>query len=337
MPPQASILIPLRNAEAFIGPTLDSLRCDGIELELIVIDDGSTDRSRELIAARADPRIRIVAGPGRGISAALNVGLAAVRAPIVMRCDADDLYPPDRIAQQLSWLAAHPEHGAVCGGFSAIDWLGRPVAQLPTGAEPMEITQELRSGRTRTHLCAFAIRSEVARAIGGFREFFVTGEDIDFQLRLASRAAVMYLPGDCYLYRLHEASITHQQSRERRLQYERLARVLNEQRQREGADDLDRGKIPHLDGSEYGKPDTAADQMLGYITGSAWAAHAQGQKARALAVGLRALRYRRWDPRVWRNLATLLLKPTPASAPSTGAHGAPQRWPAGAPQSPRHS
>src|SRR6476469_7091894 len=111
-----SVVMPMRNAERFVAESLRSLLAlrgqgEGFELEVIVVDDGSTDRSAEVVRGLNDGRVRIVPGPQRGISAAFNVGLAAALGQILTRCDADDLYPPDRLDWQVRWLAEHPEFG----------------------------------------------------------------------------------------------------------------------------------------------------------------------------------------------------------------------------------
>lgn len=309
--PLASILVPMRNAESYVRATLDSLLLEDIDLEIIVIDDHCSDGSAAVVRAYASPRISIIQGPGRGVAAALNAGLAHARAALLMRCDADDLYPAGRLARQIRWLQDNPQFGALCGGFTAIDARGRLVAEIPTGSEPEELTAELREGTTRTHLCTFAMRTQLVRDLGGFREYFVTAEDIDLQLRLARHARVMYLPGDCYRYRLHGESITHSQARSQRLHFEHLAKQLQRQRRADGRDDLDMGfEPPQLPAPTA--PDGATPHILGFIEGSAWAAHAQGRKLAALRIGLRALRYHRWNLSPWRMLLALLAKPAGA-------------------------
>src|SRR5437868_1666996 len=96
---EISVIIPTRNAERYIRSTLESVCAQrDVDLEIVVIDDGSTDRSIEIVREVNDPRIRIIPGPQRGISAAFNAGLAEARGELIARCDADDLYPPDRLA-----------------------------------------------------------------------------------------------------------------------------------------------------------------------------------------------------------------------------------------------
>src|SRR4051812_3321619 len=111
----------MRNAESYIAQTLESiLRQDWVSLDIVVVDDRSTDASLKAVSRISDERIRVFEGPGRGAAAAMNVGLAHAHGTIVMHCDADDLYPAQRIQRQVAWLRDHPGYAAVCGSFSTI-------------------------------------------------------------------------------------------------------------------------------------------------------------------------------------------------------------------------
>jgi glycosyltransferase involved in cell wall biosynthesis len=109
---EISVVLPFRDAAATLPACLASiLRQRSATFELLAVDDGSVDASAALVeaAARADGRVRLLR-PGRvGLVAALNLGLAEARAPLVARMDADDLMHPDRLRLQRDYLAAHPE------------------------------------------------------------------------------------------------------------------------------------------------------------------------------------------------------------------------------------
>src|SRR4051794_5225162 len=246
--PLISLLMPMRDARPYVEAAVRSVLTQempaGADLEIVVVDDGSTDGSADAVRGLNDPRVRIIPGPRQGISAAMNAALAAARGEWVCRCDADDLYPPGRLARQATWLADHPEFGAICGSFSTITAKGDPIADLDCGPTAEEVTAELLDGRTRTHLCTYLVRADAVRKAGGFRPWFVTAEDIDLQLRLGNVCRVWYDPTPAYLYRLHGASITHQQADVRRRFYEATARDFQHQRRTTGADDLDRGHPP---------------------------------------------------------------------------------------------
>lgn len=308
--PRVSVLVPMKNAEPYVVSALTSVLLErSVPIEVIVINDKSTDRSLEQVMSVPDRRIRIVDGPGKGLSACLNVGLAVARGNVVMQCDADDLYPAGRIEDQLAWLDANPEYGAVCGGFTTIDTAGRLVSTLVACDTPEDITDELNSGRTRTTLCSYALRKSALHNFGGFRTYFETSCDIDFQLRFGEVAKVMYLPSSFYLYRLHDASMTHTQGNTRREFFEETARRFQLQRKALGQDALQRGNPPQPPEVLSDKAGTAARQIQGMLLGTAWREKAAGNKFRAVGMGFRALVHSPLDLRVWKNLLALLIKP----------------------------
>lgn len=303
-----SIIMPMRNVEDFVVDALRSvLQETSIPLEVIVVDDACTDRSRQRVEALADPRVRIAEGPARGVAACLNVGIEAARGDILMRCDADDLYSAERIARQTAWLQAHPEHDAVCGAYSSIDHRGALVAELCVAAHPVaqEITAELQQGITRTSLCTVAMRRRAVEDIGPFREYFVTSSDIDYLLRLGDACRVQYLPDNTYFYRLHEASITHTQVSVKRQFFEQTARAFQRQRQETGLDDLQRGKPPTLPDERSQAPSSAASQIQGMLVGRSWRLFEQGQHGEALRVAIRAVRHQPSRLAPWRSFFVL--------------------------------
>src|SRR6056297_1309671 len=193
--PRVSILMPMRDAAGFVAEALGSVLSQvGPTLEIIVVDDGSTDGSAGVVKGLSDPRARLIPGPERGISAALNAGLAAVQGEFVMRCDADDRYLPGRLARQVGLLDRHSEVGAVTGAYRTIDPSGRLAAMLCGALPEGDLTELERQGRSGTHLCTFAIRTALLRELGGFREAFVTAEDIDLKLRLAEITRIWFDP-----------------------------------------------------------------------------------------------------------------------------------------------
>src|ERR1043165_6513590 len=115
-PPLVSILIPVCNGEASIGQALDSaLGQTHANLEVIVVDDGSRDRTSEVVdgVARRDGRVRLVTQPNRGGAAARNRALAAASGEFVAPLDADDLWDPSKIARQVRRIEAAGEGGGL--------------------------------------------------------------------------------------------------------------------------------------------------------------------------------------------------------------------------------
>jgi len=316
--PLITVIIPMKNAEPYVREAVASVLSQaGVELDVVVVDDGSTDRSAEIVRAIGDPRVRIVPGPRQGIAAAFNAGLAAARGVYIARCDADDLYPPDRLGWQVAWLDGHPEFVAVCGAFAPMNEKGRIVTERIVG-DAGEVTEELRNGIGRSHWCSYAMRTDVLREIGGCRTFFTMSEDADLQYRLAEAGRVWYEPRVSYLYRLHDASITHSRRETERLFFQRVALEFQQQRRATGLDDLQRGHPPQVpvtaddDGTVASAPTRSAYHIQGLLLGDAWGQHRAGRKGRALWTGLKACFASPTRIGAWKGLAALALKPAGA-------------------------
>jgi glycosyltransferase involved in cell wall biosynthesis len=307
--PLVSIVITVRNAEAYISATLASILQEReVPLEVVLVDNGCTDATVEKALAFEDERIRIIPGPKKGISHALNVAYAAVRGEIIMRCDGDDLFPPTRIKKQVEWLAEHPEFGVICGAFSTIDPKDALLSNLGCDSQAEEITEELKQGETRTHIGTFAIRTEVVKAAGCSREYFDCFEDMDFQLRLGETCRIWYQPEIFYEYRLHPASVTHSKSQKLMEFYDATALEFQRQRRTRGADDLQLGcppVIPEFDDKTH----TLTEHVEKMLTAHSWAEHQAGRKKQALVAGIRLVASQPTNWTTWRNLLVLAVKP----------------------------
>ncbi|MDR0827788.1 MAG: glycosyltransferase [Desulfovibrio sp.] len=117
--PKVSVLLPTWNAEMFLREAIDSIMAQTFKnFEIMIVDDGSTDGTRDIIASYADPRIVLLDGPRTGgLHAALNFGLQEARGEFVARMDADDLSMPTRFAEQVSFMDANSDI-SVLGAWS---------------------------------------------------------------------------------------------------------------------------------------------------------------------------------------------------------------------------
>jgi glycosyltransferase involved in cell wall biosynthesis len=166
--PGLGVVMPARDAAAFLAPALDSVLAQtAADFELVVVDDGSTDDTARILAAYAarDARIAVVRHErALGISAALNRGIETTRAGLIARMDADDVSAPERFARQLAFLAAHPD--VVLCGTSArlLDERGTvsQVWSVPTGAATIRAL--LPQGNCFVHGSVMFRRQPVERA-----------------------------------------------------------------------------------------------------------------------------------------------------------------------------
>lgn len=203
--PQVSVVMPVRDGAAFVEAAVRSILVQTLgDIELVVIDDGSTDRTPEILSSLAarDARLRLVRTAPRGIVAALNAGLAAARSEIVARMDADDIALPERLDRQVAALAAAP-HAAVIGtACRAIDAAGRPLHLMSFPTEAAEVRAALARGNCVAHPSVIMRRAAV-QAAGAYRACFVQAEDYDLWLRLVETHDIVNLPEPLLHYRLH--------------------------------------------------------------------------------------------------------------------------------------
>lgn len=138
---EVTVLMPLFNAERHVGAAIESILGQSYrDFELLVVDDGSSDRSREIAASYADPRVRILTNERNlGLAATLNRGLAAARGALIARQDADDLSSPDRLARQVAVMAARPALALLGSQAHAVDEDGRPLKPVDRPVDEVSI------------------------------------------------------------------------------------------------------------------------------------------------------------------------------------------------------
>jgi hypothetical protein len=178
------------------------------DFELVVVDDGSCDQSREIVerVAAGDPRVRLIANEvNLGLRVALNLGCKQARAPYIARLDADDVALPGRLGRQVEFLDAHPAVAVVGGALIRIDTAGRRGATMrfPTSNHGIKATLRRHSCLSHT---AVAIRRSALEQVGGYR--LDHAEDLDLWLRLADRWELANLAEPVALYREHPGQTT---------------------------------------------------------------------------------------------------------------------------------
>lgn len=213
--PTVSVVVPVYNTERYVADTIGSiLKQTFTDFELIVIDDGSTDRSPEILRelAAADSRIRLTLRENRGIVSTRNDLLELCRGRYMAVNDSDDLSMPDRLEKQVAYLESHPECVLLGSRVMLMDPFGSPVCVTGQKLTHDEIEQELlgNGGGWALVQSAIMLRVDVARRIGGYRgEEHNLAEDHDLFVRLAEVGKVANLPEPLVWYRRHHASLTH--------------------------------------------------------------------------------------------------------------------------------
>lgn len=207
MTPHVSVVMPVRDAETYVAEAVKSILDQTLrDLELVVIDDGSTDGTAGIIRALAasDKRVRLHAGRGGGLVAALNEGCALATAPLLARMDADDVAEPTRLARQVDAMDAEPELVLLGTALTQIDERGAAFATVSYPAVPGE---ELLERNCFAHPTV-VFRRDAFEQVGGYRDLFPHAEDYDLWLRFAELGRVGNLSEPLLRYRVHQAQVT---------------------------------------------------------------------------------------------------------------------------------
>jgi GT2 family glycosyltransferase/Tfp pilus assembly protein PilF len=212
--PEISIIVPVYNAEAYLEESLESLLNQTFtDFELILVDDGSTDRTKAIINTYRDDRIVFLENEAnRGVIFSLNRGLLRSRGKYIARADADDIYDLNRLMKQFSTMEAHPEWMLLGSSMSLIDEQGCLIGieQIPTEHEQIE--RRLVVSNSFAHP-SLMIRTRDILRCGGYLYDRIHAEDYDLWCRMH-----LNLPGESanleqsliyYRVQQHSVSQTH--------------------------------------------------------------------------------------------------------------------------------
>lgn len=231
-PPRVSVLIPVYQQATYLPRAIDSILTQTLTaLELILVNDGSTDDSPAIIEeyARRDGRVRIAHQANAGISATLNHALSLARAEYVARLDGDDIALPDRLERQVAYLDKHPTIGLVGGAITLIDIAERKLRTKPYPNRPNDL-RYLAAKRSITPGPSGTGRRDLLTAVGGWRSALDFSEDYDLALRILDKADVTNLSSVVTYYRLHHGQ-TSKVHRRRQKATSELARISARRRQ----------------------------------------------------------------------------------------------------------
>jgi hypothetical protein len=209
--PQVAVIIPVRNGERFIAQAIDSILSQTlVDLELLVVDDASTDRTVEIIHAYTDPRLRVLRNPQRmGVSASRNRALAEAHPSYVAFLDADDIAYDQRLEQQIAFLEQHPRVALVGCHLDYIDADGKLLYSERPGQRPCnpeDVRMELLKRACILPSTATGRKSALIQA-GGFPQLDYA-EDHDLWCRLALNHDLAILPDRLVAYRHHPNQAT---------------------------------------------------------------------------------------------------------------------------------
>jgi len=238
--PEVTVSMPAYNAGRYIRQALESvLSQEEIELEIVVVDDASTDDTASIVEGIVDPRLRLVRqAANRGTAACHNVVLGLAAAPVVAHVDADDVLLPGALRKLVDAVTADPRVAQAHCHFLDIDAHGRlhrrRLRERLSAFEakrrpPIDYRRRLpTSAGIINHLRTY--RADVLRELGGFDERLRHGVDYDMALRILERYEIALVPEYLYCWRNHSGSTTARMSplRHWRIRYEIRRRAIRE-------------------------------------------------------------------------------------------------------------
>ncbi len=192
-PPTVSVVIPCYNASATLAEALSSARRQSLrDIEIIVVDDGSSDGSQALVTASAqsDARIRLLTQANSGVSAARNLGINAAKGRLIALLDADDVWAPHHLELHVHRLTHEPRLGVSYGPARFIDMAGRVVGCSRPKLKNIVPADLLISNPTTTS-STLVIRRDVFKDVGLFRTAMRHNEDQEWLFRVTLSGWVM--------------------------------------------------------------------------------------------------------------------------------------------------
>ena len=212
--PPISVIMPTLDRARYIGQAIDSVLAQSrADFELIIVDDGSTDGTAELVAGIPDPRLRYIRQETRGIAAAMNTGLSAARGRYIARLDSDDLWLPRFLETLADLLDCAADVDIAYARGQVMDAGGHLLDHIHGG--PMRFPGDaLRSMVFDDFTCNIALlaRRTCIDRVGGYDESLLASEDWDLWLRIARHSRVAFVDLVRAHIRWHSGNLTGVQS-----------------------------------------------------------------------------------------------------------------------------
>lgn len=287
--PLVSVVTATYNMGKYVGLAVESvLAQDYPAIEIIVVDDGSTDNTSEVLSKyREDSRVKIICQENAGQTVAKNRAVQAAKGEYIAFCDADNLWLPNKLSRQIKYFNEHCDIAVVYGDITLIDADGDPLPTTQAKRYSGKITGRLLVDNFVTFNTALVSR-RVLEAVGGFDESLRMGIDYDLWLRISVNHTFQYLPEPFVLYRIWGGQMSNKQEERLSNCFKLLNNFLDKHPKSVTPDEVNRGWA-HT-----------------YVSRGKLRA-SQKRYLNALEDYFKAFRYRPYDLRLWKSVVKLVI------------------------------
>ena len=203
-----SVVIPAFNCADYVAEAIESVLAQTYQkIEIVVVDDGSTDRTSDVLK-KYDSKIRLITQINKGVAAARNAGAEEASGELIVFLDADDVLFPEMVAKQGALFWRSPELGMAIAGWEIVTQLGEPISQVKLWQYRPTLDLETAVLYKPARPSATMLRRSWVTRVNGFDCNLSSAEDLDFLLRvMAAGCEAVWLPEVLASYRQHEGSL----------------------------------------------------------------------------------------------------------------------------------
>jgi glycosyltransferase involved in cell wall biosynthesis len=240
--PKVTVLMSVYNGEKYLNEAIDSILGQTFkDFEFLIINDGSTDKTAEILKSYNDPRIKIINNEKNiGLTKSLNKGLKLARGEYIARQDADDISCDNRLERQIKFLDKNLDIAIVGTNYFRINEKGDIIQKIKRQEKDKNIKKYLLSGNQLGH-GTIMFRKSCFEKVGFYREEFKFAQDYDLVLRFSEKYKLANIPETLYKWRINSNSV----SVSRKIiqdRYANLALKLFIERKKIGYDRLEKGE-----------------------------------------------------------------------------------------------
>ncbi len=224
--PKVTVLLPVYNGEGYLAEAIESILQQTLrDFEFLIINDGSTDHSLEIVSHYKDSRLHIVSRSNKGLIATLNEGIELAKAPLIARMDQDDISKPDRLSKQVGDMERHPETILLGSGAQIIDSTGAIIGARAILNGSTLLQRALAVTNPFVH-GSVVFRKEAAVLAGGYREAAYLTEDYDLWSRLTQQGEVNNYSEYLYYWRVNPTGMSFTGNKDQKKASMRLANSI---------------------------------------------------------------------------------------------------------------